>query len=224
MYDFASQPRTNRRLLPRRPSVAIALLMAIACLSFAFRLYPLARPGTVWALSNPDSIGYMRLAEGLRTGCGFAPRWQDGTCGPAEVERTPGYPLFLASFPDLQVVLAIQAILGTGGCLLVGLFAWRHWGLTAGIIAESLVGLDLASICSNNIGTETLFTWIIILAIVLELTAVGRAVLDVWSIAAVLSAACLVGISALVRPIGQVLLLIVPLVWSRCEHLAHKKK
>ena len=224
MYDFASQPRTNRRLLPRRPSVAIALLMAIACLSFAFRLYPLARPGTVWALSNPDSIGYMRLAEGLRTGCGFAPRWQDGTCGPAEVERTPGYPLFLASFPDLQVVLAIQAILGTGGCLLVGLFAWRHWGLTAGIIAESLVGLDLASICSNNIGTETLFTWIIILAIVLELTAVGRAVLDVWSIAAVLSAACLVGISALVRPIGQVLLLIVPLGVVPLRALSPQKK
>ena len=173
-------------------------------------MYPLARSDITWAL-NPDSIGYMRLADGLRTGCGFAPLWQNGTCGPAEIERTPGYPLFLAALPSLRSVLAIQAVLGAGTCLLVGLFAWRHWGLAAGIIAESLTGFDLASIATNNIGTETLFTWIIVLAILLQLTIVSRSVFDVWSIAGVVITAFLVGVAALVRPIGQVLLVIVPL-------------
>jgi hypothetical protein len=153
----------------------------------------------------------MRLADGLRTGCGFAPLWQNGTCGPAEIERTPGYPLFLAVLPSLRSVLAIQAVLSAGTCLLIGLFAWRHWGLAAGIITESLTGFDLSSIASNNIGTEILFTWIIIFAILLQLSVVGRTVVDVWSITGMLTAAFLVGIGALVRPIGQVLLIIVPL-------------
>jgi hypothetical protein len=211
MDESAKQPRINGPILVRKTPAAILVLVALACLAFVFRLYPLARSDIVWAVSNPDSIGYMRLADGLRTGCGFAPLWQNGTCGPAEIERTPGYPVFLAVLPSLRSVLAIQAVLGAGTCLLVGLFAWRHWGLAAGIIAESLTGFDLASIGTNNIGTETLFTWIIILAILLELAVVGRAVFDVWSVAGVLTAAFLVGIGALVRPIGQVLLIIVPL-------------
>jgi hypothetical protein len=208
MDESAKQFRINGPILVRHAPAAVLVLVALACLAFAFRIYPLARPDIVWAFS-PDSIGYMRLADGLRTGCGFAPLWQNGTCGPAEIERTPGYPLFLAVLPSLRSVLALQAVLGTGTCLLVGLFAWRHWGLTAGIIAESLTGFDLASIGTNNIGTETLFTWIIILAILLQLTIVGRTVLDLWSIAGVPITALLVGVAALVRPIGQVLLVIV---------------
>ena len=224
MAEGAKQPRTNGSILVRKTTAAILVLVALACLAFAFRIYPLVRPGIVWAFNNPDSIGYMRLADGLRTGCGFAPRWEGGTCGPAEVERTPGYPLFLVMLPDLRTVLAIQAVLGAGGCLLVGLFAWRHWGLLAGIIAESITGFDLSSIASNNIGTETLFTWIIVLAIVLELAVVGRTVVDLWSIVGVLAAACLVGMGALVRPIGQVLLLIVPLGVVPLRALSLQKK
>ena len=192
-----------------RQTPAATLFLVIACLAFGLRMYPLARPDIAWALANPDSIGYMRLADGLRSGCGFAPLWQNGTCGPAEIERTPGYPLFVAVLPNLRSVLAIQAVLGAGTCLLVGLFAWRHWGLAAGIIAESLTGFDLASIGTNNIGTETLFTWLIVLAILLQLTIVSRTVSDVWSIAGVLITALLVGVAALVRPIGQVLLVVV---------------
>lgn len=207
----------------RKTLAAIFILVSLACLSFSFRMYPLLRPGTVWAL-QPDSIGYMLLADGLRTGCGFAPRFPNGTCGPAEVERTPAYPLFLAILPSLRAALAIQAVLGAGVCLLVGLFSWRHWGLLAGIIAESITGFDLSSIGTNNIGTETLFTFIIILAILLQLWVIGRTVLDVWSIIGVLTAAFLVGMGALVRPIGQVLLIIVPLGILPLRALSPQKK
>jgi hypothetical protein len=209
MDESAKQARTNKTILVKT-NAAIAFLV-IACLAFVFRIYPLARNDMVWALNNPDSIGYIRLADGLRAGCGFAPLWQNGTCGPAEIERTPGYPLFVSVLPNLRRVLALQAVLGAGTCLLVGLFALRYWGLTAGIIAESLTGFDLASIGTNNIGTETLFTWLIIVAILLQLTIVGRTVIDLWSIAGVLITALLVGVAALVRPIGQVLLIIVVL-------------
>jgi hypothetical protein len=209
--ESAKQSRSMNMVLGRQTPVAIFIFVAIAFLSFAFRMYPLARPDIVWALNNPDSIGYLRLADGLRTGCGFAPRLVNGICGPAEVQRTPGYSFFLAISPSLRTVLAIQAVLGAGVCLLVGLFAWHHWGFIAGIIAESITGFDLSSICGNNIGNEVLFTWIIMLAILLELAIVSRTVLDAWSIAGVLTAAFLVGTGALVRPIGVVLLFIVPL-------------
>jgi hypothetical protein len=153
----------------------------------------------------------MRLADGFQTGCGFAPRWQNGTCGPAELQRTPGYPLFLAISPDLRTVVIIQAVLGAAVCLLVAFFVWNRWGLAAGVIAESIIAFDLSSIIVNNIGTEILFTSIITSAILLQLIIISRAAVDVWLVAGVLGVGCLLGIAELVRPIGQILCLIAPL-------------
>jgi hypothetical protein len=190
-------------------TASLLILATIACLSFAIRICPLSHPET-WT-RDPDSVGYMRLAKGFQTGCGFAPRWQNGKCGPAELERTPGYPLFLAITPDLRSVVTIQAILGAGVCLLVAFFAWNRWGLAAGVIAESIVAFDLSSIIINNIGTEVLFTSIITLAIILQLVTITRTAVDVWFIAGIIGVGCLLGIAELVRPIGQVLCIIAPL-------------
>src|SRR5260370_33824458 len=140
-------------------TASLFILATIACLAFAVRIYPLSHPST-WT-RDPDSIGYLSLAHGFQTGCGFAPRWQNGKCGPAELERTPGDPLFLAISPDLRAVVTIQAVLGAGVCLLVAFFARSRWGLVAAVIAESIVAFDLSSIIINNIGTEILFTSII---------------------------------------------------------------
>ncbi len=190
-------------------TTSLLILVTIACLSFAIRIYPLSHPGT-WT-RDPDSIGYMRLADGFQTGCGFAPRWQNGKCGPAELERTPAYPLFLAISPDLRTVVIIQAVLGAAVCLLVAFFARSRWGLVAAVIAESIVAFDLSSIIINNIGTEILFTSIITSAILLQLVLVSRTAVDVWFIAGIVGVGCLLGIAELVRPIGQVLCLIAPL-------------
>jgi hypothetical protein len=190
-------------------TASLFILVTIACLSFAIRIYPLSHPGT-WT-RDPDSIGYMRLADGFKTGCGFAPRWQNGKCGPAELERTPGYPLFLAISPDLRIVVIIQAVLGAAVCLLVAFFARSRWGLVAAVIAESIVAFDLSSIIINNIGTEILFTSIITSAILLQLVLVSRTAVDVWFIAGIVGVGCLLGIAELVRPIGQILCLIAPL-------------
>ena len=128
---------------------AVLLLATIAGLSLVIRLCPLLqRPGVAWAMTG-DAIGYVRLAEGLASGCGFAPRFGD-SCGPAEVFRTPGYPLFLAALPSLRTALVIQDALGAGVCLLVGLFAWRQWGLIAGLLAELLCGFHIPSIFRGN--------------------------------------------------------------------------
>jgi hypothetical protein len=190
-------------------AASLFILATIACLSFALRIYPLSHPDT-WT-RDPDSIGYISLADGFKTGCGFAPLWQNGKCGPAELERTPGYPLFLAISPDLRAVVTVQAVLGAGVCFLVAFFAWNRWGLAAGVIAESLVAFDLSSIIINGIGTEILFTSIITSAILLQLVIVSRTAVDVWFIAGILGVGCLLGIAELVRPIGQVLCLIAPL-------------
>src|SRR5260370_30954973 len=190
-------------------TASLFILATIACLSFVVRTYPLSHLDTL--NSDPDSIEYMRLADGLQTGCGFAPRWQNGKCGPAELERTPGYPLFLAISPDLRAVIIIQAVLGAAVCLLVAFFARSRWGLVAAVIAESIVAFDLSSIIINNIGTEILFTSIITSAILLQLVLVSRTAVDVWFIAGIVGVGCLLGIAELVRPIGQVLGLIAPL-------------
>lgn len=194
----------------RQQTRSLLILVTIACLSFAARIYPLSHADTDWAF-DPDSIGYMRLADGFRAGCGFAPLSQTGQCGPAEVERTPGYPFFLSIVQDTRTVIAVQAVLGAAVCFLVALFTWKQWGLAAGIIAESIVALDLSSIINNSIGTELLFTSLITSAILLLLVIIRRTAVDVWFAIGVLSVGCLFGIAELVRPIGQVLLIIVPL-------------
>jgi 4-amino-4-deoxy-L-arabinose transferase-like glycosyltransferase len=184
----------------------VLLLVAVAGLLLLVRLSPvMRRPGITWAITS-DAIGYVRLAEGLATGCGFAPRFGD-SCGPAEVFRTPGYPLFLAALPNLRTALVIQDALGAGVCLLVGLFAWRQWGLIAGLLAELLCGFDIPSIFwGNYVMTDILFTSLITPAFLLQLTAIKRGTLEGWTLAAIVGAGVLVAVAALVRPIGQLLI------------------
>ncbi len=183
------------------------VLATIICLSFAIRAYPLSHSGINWALDS-DSTGYLRLADGIRAGCGFAARWRDGSCGPAELQRTPGYPLFLVSLRNLRLVVMAQAGLGAAVCMLVALFCWFQWGSAAGIIAASIAAFDLSSVISNNIGTEILFTFLVTMAILLLLILIQRAILDIWCIVGLFSVGCFLGATELVRPIGQVLLVI----------------
>ena len=190
---------------------AVLLLATIAGLSLVIRLCPLLqRPGVAWAMTG-DAIGYVRLAEGLASGCGFAPRFGD-SCGPAELLRTPGYPLFLSAMPSLRTALFVQDVLGAGVCLLVGLFAWRQWGLIAGVLAGLLFGFDIPSIFwGNRVMSDTLFTSLITSGMLLQLVAIKKGTLEGWTAAAIVGAGLLLGTAALVRPIAQVLIIEAPI-------------
>jgi len=189
----------------RRKIGNVLLLAAIAGLALVIRIWPLLHPGIAWAW-HPDSIGYARLANGLLAGCGFT-QGSRSACGIAEVQRTPGYPLFLAALPSLRAVLGVQSVLGTVVCFVLALFAWSRWGLAAGLLTELIAGFDLGSImASGSILTENLFTSIITLATLLQLVIICRDTLDVWAIAGIFSVGFLFAIATLVRPSGQCLL------------------
>jgi hypothetical protein len=79
-------------------------LVSIAAVTL--RMLPLVREGSQWALV-PDSDLYLRLADGLRSGCGFAAVLH-GKCGSPEVLRTPGYPLFLTLMSSSRWTVAAQ--------------------------------------------------------------------------------------------------------------------
>lgn len=192
-----------------RTAARLVLLGALATLTLVVRICPLLRPGVAWAI-QPDSVGYIRLADGLTAGCGFAQSLR-GKCGPAELERTPGYPLFLAFLPSLRGAVAAQAVLGTALCLLVGLFSWQQWGFLAALITEFTFGFDVPSIVAgNSILSETLFTFLLTLAVLIQLRIIRKRTVDARAVWGMLIAGFLFGLAAFVRPIGLILIVLAP--------------
>jgi hypothetical protein len=171
-------------------------LAAVVALAFVLRAIWLVRPGFDWAV-GADSHLYLALARGIRAGCGFAP--YIGRCGPAELMRTPGYPVFLVPFlAHLRLAIAIQAALGAWVCFIVADFAGRRVGPVAGILAAVIVAVDIPTILnSKELITEALF----------------QAVLTPAIFAAIegspFVAGAALGIAAMIRPVAAVL---VPLV------------
>jgi hypothetical protein len=141
----------------------------LGILALALRCAPLLRNGDTWTMSNVDSPRYVELAEGLRSGCGFA-RLVDGHCDGPEVFRTPGYPLFLTLIPSLRAVVAVQAVIGAALCVLVGFFVSLYWGTRAGAIAELLLALDMPTIVQGSqIMSDVLFQALLAVAVILQL-------------------------------------------------------
>ena len=207
-------------------SIESAFLLSVSVISgfaMAIRWIPLIlRGGSEWAIAN-NSDAYMQLALGLSKGCGFA-AWLGDKCASPEISRTPGYPLFLWMWPSWRVALFVQAVISSGVCLLVGLFSFRRWGAGVGLLAAIVLAVDMPTIVySNKIMTEVLFTALFCSGFFAELTALKRETLDRGFWLLVLLASVLIACSILVRPIGEVLLLLVavpPLVlrpesWSR---------
>ena len=127
--------------------------------------------------------------------------------------------------PTVRSALVVQDVLGAGVCVLIGLFAWRRWGLLAGLLAESLLGLDIPSIANGNLVlSDTLFALIITVAVLIQLIGLRGHDLDGWSVACLLSAGLLIGIAALVRPIGQVLIVEAAIPFFLCHRASTKKR
>jgi len=182
------------------------IFVVIAVVALVIRLTPLLRAGDRWAVLD-DSHDYLALSKGIVTGCGFA-RWTNAGCAPAELLRTPGYPLLLAILPEnLRWVVALQALFSASICLMVGLFSYRQWGFKAAVIAEALLTLDLPSIvASASIMTDMPFQALLTTAVVLQLYAMRRARLDAEAVYMIMFAALLLGCALMVRPIGSFLL------------------
>jgi hypothetical protein len=205
------------------------ILLGIALAALAIRIGPpIARSDVNWAMEvGGDSIVYLALADGLKHGCGF--NWQVGDlCASApqtkrprgypvflsltvpETNRTPGYPVFLSLLPGPRVALIVQGVIGSLLCLFIGLFAASVAGAGAGYCAAGLIATDLPSIVyCNQIMSETLFTGLLIGALLLELEALrnGR---STWKLCVLLaSASVMLGLALLVRPIAEFIMPIV---------------
>jgi 4-amino-4-deoxy-L-arabinose transferase-like glycosyltransferase len=188
-----------------------AFLWTLGILALALRLAPMLRSGSAWAMANADSPRYVELADGLRSGCGFA-RLVDGRCGPPEVLRTPVYPLFLTVIPAIRAVVAVQAIIGAALCVLVGSFVSFYWGGCAGVIAELLLALDVPSIVQGSrIMSDVLFQAILAAAVIVQLCVIARRRFDARSVVFGIGAATMLAVAILVRPVGVLLPLIAPI-------------
>ena len=197
---------TLRGLNSVSPRVA---LVAIGTIALLLRLAPLLRSGTDWAMWY-DSAGYIQLADGLRSGCGFA-RGDEHQCAPPEIIRTPGYPTFLALLPGLRTAIALQGLIGALTCVLLTAFLLPQWNRAA-MLAGLLLAVDLPSVhASSQILTDSLFESMVIAVVICELTIVhrkGDGPATTWI--AVISG-LLLGFAVLVRPNGLSLIALSPL-------------
>jgi 4-amino-4-deoxy-L-arabinose transferase-like glycosyltransferase len=152
---------------------------------------------------DTDSVAYVELAHGLQHGCGFA-RISDGNCLSPEVNRTPGYPIFLSVMPDLWVAVIAQALLSGVTIFALGGFVSARWGFSAGLVTATLVALDVPSIVySDEIMSETLFTSAFLLGVLAGFCAANGQCDKRRRFALELLSSLLLGFAILVRPIGQ---------------------
>lgn len=144
-----------------------------------------------------DSGGYHLPAWDLANGLGFdlTPR------------RTPGYPLFLAGViefagEDLFAIALVQHLLGIGVALITYAIARRLFNPTIGLIAGIVVVLEgTLLVAEHYVMPETLFTVFVLTSTWLILATRGHH----WSWAIIALGMC-IGATALIRPVGLVLI------------------
>jgi hypothetical protein len=168
-----------------------------------------------------DSFEYLELADGLRSGCGFARRIDD-RCAPPEILRTPGYPLFLTLMPNVRSILVAQAAMAGVGCLLIAWWVALCWNVAAAIVAEFIFALDLPSfVLSSQVMSEALFQLLLLIALVLPLVAMSkRAHIAIRVLVAVVAAA----FAILVRPTGLVLPFLMPMPFLLAGTIEWRKR
>jgi hypothetical protein len=193
----------------RRDTVAV---IGLALVAMIVRLAPLLRADLSFGYIHEDSFWFIQTAAGMLRGCGFA-RWLNGTCAPAEIMRTPGYPLMLALLPNPRVMMMVQDLMGGAICLLVGWAGWRCWGVGAALIAEFFIAFDLPSIVfADHVMSEQLFQFLLVLAAIPPLLLVSGVIQDSKkALAVTLFSAAMAGAAIMVRPIGILIPFLVPI-------------
>lgn len=217
--DPGRQTQTSFGYSPR------TIIFAIAAIALAIRLAPQLHHEVRFAFYPADSFQYVQLNNGLVHGCGFS-RYINGQCsGVPELLRTPGYPVFLAAIPTLRMVLVVQSVMATLLYVAIAFLVARCWNLSAAIIAEVLLAIDVPSIVvANQFITETLFTVLLVVAVIPPLLLATRK----RPPDRMLAQAALCGLAAaaaiLARPIGIVLPIVVaiPFVLVRSETIGKR--
>lgn len=144
-----------------------------------------------------DEQHYHSLATSIVEGRGFAVE-----SGPTSL-RPPLYPAFVAAIwtatgsRDLQVVRAVQGVLGLATAWLVWVIGRRLWDDRAGLAAAAIVAFYPALVLANSLLlTETLFTFLLAAFLAAEVTLLQRPAAG-WAMAAGL----LLGLAALTRSV-----------------------
>jgi 4-amino-4-deoxy-L-arabinose transferase-like glycosyltransferase len=192
-----------QRLKLHSPYAGLCAIAVFALLLRLGSIVPLGGTGR-WMDPNTDSLGYVALANGIRHGCGFAPM-DKGKCLAPEVNRTPGYPLFLAALPSIESALIAQATLAAAVVFVIGVFVSRRWGSGAALVTSLVAAVDVPSIVyGSEVMTETLFMAAFTFAVLAELSAMHPRCGDTKRLGFLGLASLLFGYAIFVRPIGLV--------------------
>ena len=192
-----------QRLKLHSPYAGLCAIAVFALLLRLGSILPFGGTGR-WMDPNTDSAGYVALANGIRHGCGFAPM-DNGKCLAPEVNRTPGYPFFLAAMPSIESALIAQATVAGVLIFVIGVFVSRRWGSGAAFVTSLLAAADVPSIVyGSEVMTETLFMAAFTLAVLAELSAMHPRCGDTKRLSLLGLASLLFGYAIFVRPIGLV--------------------
>lgn len=203
--------------LPSDPGLR-RCLFGILTVGAALRVVPvLVAIGDSSVLFQPDSYGYMELAESFMRAYSFAPAESEVA---ATLGRPPGYPGFLAAlgpFGGPLLVATIQACVATGTVYATFVVGRYVGGERVGVLAAGALAVEPASVAhAGLLLTETLFTALVVLASILTV-ALSLSSRDAEpSLALSLLLGLLLAASAFVRPTG----LVVGLAWIGAVLLA----
>jgi hypothetical protein len=196
--SLQNESRRRDPVLARR-EIYIALLLIFSMAGIVGRFATYLRNS---AVLEPDSNRYLELAEGLKTGCGFARRVGD-SCRDPEVLRTPGYPLFLAISGRIGTSILIVSLVGGIVIFFTGFVIGERWSRRAGLLAAFLLAAEPSSIYrSSTVMTEPIFQVFVAAGVLLEVSALWR---DRTSVILFLAGSFILSVSPLVRPVGMFL-------------------
>ena len=189
-----TEPPTN---FFRRPTVVIFLVSALIKILFGLLFVTDADR----IISDPDSIGYFRLAENLRHHGVFS-RSEQPPFAPDNV-LTPVYPLFMAALLSLArgslwIIPIAQGLLNSLAAVLVFKIGESMFSRRAGFFAGIFYALDLSALVhSFSLLTESLFTFLFLTANFFLMRYVQKP-----SVKSLIFSAALFGISTLCRPVA----------------------
>lgn len=177
------------RAHPDACAILFVTLVALALrLGFEFRVAPFV---------SKDSQSY------------FLPAWDLVHTGEFQLglRRTPGYPAFLALVlgvlgDDLRGITLAQHLLGAGTAALAYLLGRMTFGRSAGLVAGLLAALSGPLLAYEHyVLSESLFAFVLTGALSVLVLAWRRPSGRLWLLGGVLA-----GASALIRPVGQLVL------------------
>jgi len=183
----------------RRRTALVVVLLALAA---RLALLAVIHHRDPMAFSYVDTEDYLGPARALRTLGTYAP--SPDRPGEAEIVRAPGYPLLMAATfalfgEERWAVSAVGALLATATALVLLFGLGRHFGEKAAAWGAVLLCLDAGSLGrSLDLLSETLFTLLLVLALLALCSAVSRGAVRPGP---ALLAGLLTGAAVLVRPI-----------------------